>query len=395
MLSEKVVSHKLYGLKRHDLRIEMIDDLRYRIVFDGYIIATAWAFDIEPMDKFINSIISDKIFPTRWEAYYKETNKKIPTVIDSIIEGSESNIIDHEAIEIMDGFINAGLPSGLSAFLMLINLDQEEPLTVESIPEIQQTGAVIQMDSTTYESSLEMISILRSKWSNSAVNSILRNFGQTFKQQQLATSILTRVSSKAAANIDELNLPTIHFLTMFSSLIADECKYRDEQITLLIQLLNTLRPEDTYNLDKTQVEWKNITNHKSLLSKSILEMTEEEKENKQKIDESLYLFKTESMSVESLAHLSKLWNLIDSLERFHRSSNRELYAKYKNLLFASIVLVYGADAIVETMERHSGSDNSYYWSFFHYLVLLNYEKDGEMADTNLIFSLVNLPAGFD
>lgn len=381
MLDEKR-TYKIYGIKPHELSIEEIDELRQQVYFDGYAIATSWIFNTEPMEQFINAILADKIFALRWEDYKKKDEEKSSgMVLEPILDKNSCKVIDDEVVESMNDFIHAGIPSGLSAFITLLNMGQENPLTLEDTTWIQESEAVIQMDPKTYESTLEIVSLLKKQWNQRALEDILKNFGQTLKQQQKIFNILYNLPSDTVANISYLNSSTIHFLTHFvSDLICN-----DQEISLLVELINKINTEDSYKLDKIQNAWRKIINHNFLLSKSVSEMTMDEKTTKEEIVKSFELFKIKELSFNDYTTLRDLWCSVQDTTVNSYSDKEKLYILV-DLIFAATIFVYGGEHVIKTVKKHQ----SYSYTFFHYLTLMEYEKDGSNADPNLLFSVFGI-----
>lgn len=395
MTTAETAKHTIYGLESHSVYIKPFDDLRNILVFDERPIAFSWNFDEEPLDTLLQAIISDKIFAIRWEQYFKIEGRRPGYDKKYLLDQEQIKIVDSDSIDSMNGFVKAGLPSGLAAFLTVLSLDQDDPLTIETVSKIMETGAVIQMDSTTYESTLEIISILFRQWERKTIFDILGTFGGTLKQQQKMFDALSLVPAEVTSSVSEPNPATLYFLIKFAE-VLQRLDYSPSYYGVLISMLNHIDSNSALKVEKIQHSWDEYLSKVSIAKKKSAPLSHREKSSQDKAfakfldsseitDDTVERFSSESINQSA----EDLWVSISKAEKYNYGSYiPETLKQYRSFLFASIVCAYGWENIMTSIEDHKELK---YLNIFHYLSLFEYEMDGSTAEPHLLFSLLDLP----
>lgn len=378
-MSDQKTVYKIYGMEPHELTIQPYDELMQEILIDNKRIAFNYFFENEALETIVEAIQQDKVFAHRWEEFEREEDRRYydgtPNPLNT---HDELRVIGSETVEMLESFTKVGLPAGLAATLSILNIDKENPLTMNDVPMIQKTGAVVQMDPKDYSSTLEIVLFLKENWNDECVSNILQHFGRTLDGQKNAYGIFSRISPEVSEKITTLNSPALHFLNRFYKDIESE-RYKSYEIDLLIKALNSLTPELSHKLNNVMKAWEFIINNNPVLSYGEPEtLSEYGYEKWVQMKKELAHFGVEKMSFQE-------YRLLDD---FKKKISTRVYgtekSEYVDLLFATVISVYGGAQIVETLFNQRDQ----YLTFFQIVALVDYEKDYGFVDSHLLFSLL-------
>lgn len=378
-MSDQKTVYKIYGMEPHELTIQPYDELMQEILIDNKRIAFNYFFENEALETIVEAIQQDKVFAHRWEEFEREEDRRYydgtPNPLNT---HDELRVIGSETVEMLESFTKVGLPAGLAATLSILNIDKENPLTMNDVPMIQKTGAVVQMDPKDYSSTLEIVLFLKENWNDECVSNILQHFGRTLDGQKNAYGIFSRISPEVSEKITTLNSPALHFLNRFYKDIESE-RYKSYEIDLLIKALNSLTPELSHKLNNVMKAWEFIINNNPVLSYGEPEtLSEYGYEKWVQMKKELAHFGVEKMSFQE-------YRLLDD---FKKKISTRVYgtekSEYVDLLFATVISVYGGAKIVETLFNQRDQ----YLTFFQIVALVDYEKDYGFVDSHLLFSLL-------
>lgn len=378
-MSEQKTVYKIYGMEPHELTIQPYDELMQEILLDNKRIAFNYFFENEALEIIVEAIQQDKVFAHRWEEFEREEDRRyydgIPNPLNT---HDELRVIGSETVEMLESFTKVGLPAGLAATLSILNIDKENPLTMNDVPMIQKTGAVVQMDPKDHSSTLEIVLFLKENWNDECVSNILQHFGRTLEGQKNAYGIFSRISPEVSEKITTLNSPALHFLNRFYKDIESE-RYKSYEIDLLIKALNSLTPELSHKLNNVMKAWEFIINNNPVLSYGEPEtLSEYGYEKWVQMKKELAHFGVEKMSFQEYLLLDDFKKKVST--RVYRTEKSE----YVDLLFATVISVYGGAQIVETLFNQRDQ----YLTFFQIIALVDYEKDYGFVDSHLLFSLL-------
>lgn len=378
-MSDQKTVYKIYGMEPHELTIQPYDELMQEILIDNKRIAFNYFFENEALETIVEAIQQDKVFAHRWEEFEREEDRRyydgIPNPLNT---HDELRVIGSETVEMLESFTKVGLPAGLAATLSILNIDKENPLTMNDVPMIQKTGAVVQMDPKDYSSTLEIVLFLKENWNDECVSNILQHFGRTLDGQKNAYGIFSRISPEVSEKITTLNSPALHFLNRFYKDIESE-RYKSYEIDLLIKALNSLTPELSHKLNNVMKAWEFIINNNPVLSYGEPEtLSEYGYEKWVQMKKELAHFGVEKMSFQEYLLLDDFKKKVST--RVYRTEKSE----YVDLLFATVISVYGGAKIVETLFNQRDQ----YLTFFQIVALVDYEKDYGFVDSHLLFSLL-------
>ena len=378
-MSDQKTVYKIYGMEPHELTIQPYDELMQEILIDNKRIAFNYFFENEALETIVEAIQQDKVFAHRWEEFEREEDRRyydgIPNPLNT---HDELRVIGSETVEMLESFTKVGLPAGLAATLSILNIDKENPLTMNDVPMIQKTGAVVQMDPKDYSSTLEIVLFLKENWNDECVSNILQHFGRTLDGQKNAYGIFSRISPEVSEKITTLNSPALHFLNRFYKDIESE-RYKSYEIDLLIKALNSLTPELSHKLNNVMKAWEFIINNNPVLSYGEPEtLSEYGYEKWVQMKKELAHFGVEKMSFQEYLLLDDFKKKVST--RVYRTEKSE----YVDLLFATVISVYGGAQIVETLFNQRDQ----YLTFFQIVALVDYEKDYGFVDSHLLFPLL-------
>ena len=379
-MSDQKTVYKIYGMEPHELTIQPYNELMQEVLLDNKRIAYNYFFENEALENFLEAVQQDKIFAHRWESLERHENQNYYCDNDTnpLKTFDELRIIDNETIRMMEEFKKVGLPSGLAAVLSLLNINKNHPLTINDVSMIQKTGAVVQMDPKDYSSTLEIALQLKDSWNDECVSSIFQHFGRTLEGQKNAYAIFSRISPEVSEKITTLNSPALHFLNRFYKDIESE-RYKSYEIDLLIKALNSITPELSYKLNNVMKAWEFIINNNPVLSYGEPEtLSEYGYEKWVQMKKELAHFGVEKMSFQEYLLLDDFKKKVST--RVYRTEKSE----YVDLLFATVISVYGGAQIVETLFNQRDQ----YLTFFQIVALVDYEKDYGFVDSHLLFPLL-------
>lgn len=378
-MSDQKTVYKIYGMEPHELTIQPYDELMQEILIDNKRIAFNYFFENEALETIVEAIQQDKVFAHRWEEFEREEDRRYydgtPNPLNT---HDELRVIGSETVEMLESFTKVGLPAGLAATLSILNIDKENPLTMNDVPMIQKTGAVVQMDPKDHSSTLEIVLFLKENWNDECVSNILQHFGRTLEGQKSAYGIFSRISPEVSEKITTLNSPALHFLNRFYKDIESE-RYKSYEIDLLIKALNSLTPELSHKLNNVMKAWEFIINNNPVLSYGEPEtLSEYGYEKWVQMKKELAHFGVEKMSFQEYLLLDDFKKKVST--RVYRTEKSE----YVDLLFATVISVYGGAQIVETLFNQRDQ----YLTFFQIVALVDYEKDYGFVDSHLLFPLL-------